>query len=44
MAAAFDDFKQRFFDLPEQKSKDPEGKLSRLNAHIRAVFGHRHGV
>ena len=24
MIAAFEDFKRRFFDLPEQKSKDPE--------------------
>ena len=26
MIAAFEDFKRRFFDLPEQKSKDPEKK------------------
>ena len=44
MIAAFEDFKRRFFDLPEQKSKDPEKKRSRLNAHMEAVFGHCHGV
>jgi hypothetical protein len=44
MVAAFKDFERRFKNMPEQKPKGAWDKRSHPNAHMEAVFGHRHGV
>ena len=46
MQLAFDEFKDRFHNSPDQVSQDQRcsKKRSRLNAYFKQVFGHNNGI
>ena len=46
MQLAFDEFKERFHNSPDQLSQDQRcsKKRSRLNAYFKQVFGHNNGT
>ena len=46
MQLAFDEFKERFHNSPDQLSQDQRcrKKRSRLNAYLKQVFGHHNGI
>ena len=46
MKLAFDEFKDRFHNSPDQLSQDQRcrKKRSRLNAYLKQVFGHNNGI
>ena len=46
MQLAFDEFKDRFHNSPDQLSQDQRcsKKRSRLNAYFKQVFGHNNGI
>ena len=46
MQLAFDEFKDRFHNSPDQLSQDQRcrKKRSRLNAYLKQVFGHNNGI
>ena len=46
MQLAFDEFKGRFHNAPDQLSQDQRcnKKRSRLNAYLKQVFGHNNGI
>ena len=46
MQLAFDEFKERFHNSPDQLSQDQRcsKKRSRLNAYLKQVFGHDNGI
>ena len=46
MQLAFDEFKERFHNSPDQLSQDQRcsKKRSRLNAYFKQVFGHNNGI
>ena len=46
MQLAFDEFKERFHNSPDQLSQDQRcsKKRSRLNAYLKQVFGHNNGI
>ena len=46
MQLAFDEFKDRFHNSPDQLSQDQRcnKKRSRLNAYFEQVFGHNNGI
>ena len=46
MQLAFDEFKERFHNSPDQLSQDQRcsKKRSRLNVYFKQVFGHNNGI
>ena len=44
--AAFNDFKERFYNSPDQLSQDqrPHKKRSRFNCYLKQVFGHHNAI